>query len=142
MVTDWGEQPGQGAKDDGPTTLAALALERVGALTAGGVEALKARPLAGAAAVAVGFGLALVLWYGRRRKQPRSLRRRLRRAVEAPVGRAGRAARRARHRGGRHVIAGEVAELLPLAMKLLANPLVRGALVSAVTKAVARRVKA
>jgi hypothetical protein len=116
--------------------LAQLANQRLNDLANGLVAAVRAQPMAAAAVIAggvgVGIGLAMA---GRGRPRQEAL-------GEALAGQAEtveKQARRARQGGKRLGRAGDYGDLIPLAMRLLENPVVRGLIIQAVTRSVSKR---
>ncbi|MCC7103827.1 MAG: hypothetical protein IT307_01675 [Chloroflexi bacterium] len=153
MAADWSEPSGQDGTGDGASTLTQLVLDRAGALASATLEAVAERPALGLGALALAGGLIVGLWYGRRRKRPKRAARQVEDNAEESseaaeelvrLGKRGRhAAEPARKAGKRasKVTLKDVAALVPLALKLLENPLVRGALVTALSRSAAKRMK-
>ena len=97
---------------------------------------MRNRPLLTAGALALGFGLAMGLWYVQRSRRLKADQKHAgapARTAEAVISSSKRLAGKIPSR--------EIVELVPLAVKLLENPLVRGLLVSAATRAVVRRLR-
>jgi hypothetical protein len=116
--------------DDAYEDLFEVLIDRAGALANEAASALRANPMLTTALVAAGIGALVGLSLARRR---RSHRQALLDALEAQAGRV-------RHGGGKRASAiGDVGELLPLALKLIENPIVRGFVVRAVTRGFASR---
>jgi hypothetical protein len=116
--------------------LAQLATQRLNELANGLVAAVRAQPIAAAAVIAggvgVGIGLAMA---GRGRSRQQALGDAL--ADEAET--VEKQAKGARKGGKRLGKAGDYGDLIPLAMRLLENPVVRGLIIQAVTRSVSKR---
>jgi hypothetical protein len=150
VVANVNEGSGAGTADEGPrfddngqadqyTDLTQLVTERFTSLAGGLVESIRSHPLIAAAAVAASVGALFGIWMARRR--PRSRTERLQEALAPQVEVVEKGARQARKAGERVRKAANYSELVPLALKLLENPIVRAYLVQALTKRVAKQLK-
>jgi hypothetical protein len=94
------------------------------------------QPMAAAAIMAGGVGVAAGLWVAGRSRSNSEL---LGKALEEQAEQVEQVAKQARKGGRRLGKAGDYGDLLPLAMKLLENPIVRGLIIRAVTRSLSKR---
>ena len=116
--------------------LSQLAMRRLAEMADELVGLINKQPMAAAAIMAGGVGVAAGLWLAGR---SRSKGDQLGRALEEQAGQVEQEAKQARKGGKRLGRVGDYGELLPLVMKLLENPIVRGLIVRAVSKSVSKR---
>lgn len=128
----WSDDGGQ---SDQYEDLPGLVLGRLSGLANALVEGVRAQPIVAAAIIAAGVGVLIGVGLARRHEDRAD---EAREAVVEEVTRAGKRARKAGERGGRLV---DYGELLPLAMKLWENPVVRGYVLRTATQMVAKRFK-
>jgi hypothetical protein len=101
------------------------------------IEAIRSQPLVAAAIIAAGIGVSVGIWMANR---PRSRREALRDAVADRTSRARQQAGRVGKGGGKGLgRVGAYGELLPLALKLLENPVVRALIIQSITRRLTRR---
>jgi hypothetical protein len=124
MATD----PGDGPTDesmDASQSVTGRAAEAANQLT----ELLRAQPAAASAIVASAIGGAIGVWLASRRPSTGG----------ALGGQAAGVVERAQKGGKRLGKAAEYGQLIPLAMKLLENPVVRGLIIQAITRSLSKR---
>ena len=112
-----------------------LVTRRLTDLANGLVDAVRARPVVAAAIIAAGVGVLVGVALARRSS---SRTEQVRATLDEGLETVTRRARRGGKRAGRAM---DYGELVPLAMKLLQNPIVRGYALGAVARVVARRMK-
>lgn len=121
--------PSNGASGDDHDDLLQALTESIGEVAAGLASTIRANPALATALIAIGIGALIGVSFARR---PRSRRERLMEELEEQVSRV-------RRPGKRLSAAADYGGLLPMALKLLENPVVRGFLIRTVTKSFARR---
>lgn len=119
--------------------LVQLARARVTAAASGLFETLRANPSVAAGIVAVGIGAVVGIGLGRRRRKGAGAA--IAEAVEDRAEAVAKGAKRAAGGARKAGRAMDYGELLPLAMKLFENPVVRGFVVQAAMKNLAKRFK-
>jgi hypothetical protein len=107
------------------------ARETAGALT----RVMQERPMLAAALAAGGFGALIGFLLANR---SRSKTDQLEEVIEEQTERAGKQAKKSARALGK---ASDLSELLPIVMKLAGNPLIRGMVVSALSKSLAKKLK-
>ena len=142
---DGGSEPGGSSEtrpddasglSDQYVDLSQMAASRLGEVADQFVGFLNRQPLAAAAMVAGGLGVVAGLWLaGRSRSQSELLGK----ALEEQAEEVEKEAKQARKGGKRLGKAGDYGDLLPLVMRLLENPIVRGLIIRAVTRSVSKR---
>jgi hypothetical protein len=136
MTTNPSESSDSGLSDD-YVDIPTLVVRRLSDAANGMVQAIRSQPLAAAAIIAAGVGVAVGLWIANR---PRSRREVLRDAVADRASRVGeRAGGIGKGGGSRLGRAADYGQLVPLALKLLENPVVRGIVIQAITRRLTRR---
>ena len=124
MATDPGDAPTDESMDASQSVIGRAA-EAANQLT----ELLRAQPAAASAVVASAIGGAIGLWLASRRSSKGG-------ALGGPAAGVVEQAQKGGKRLGK---AGEYGQLIPLAMKLLENPVVRGLIIQAITKNLSKR---
>lgn len=125
----------EGGPSDQYEDLPGLVRGRLTVLATALVEGVRAQPIVAAAIIAAGAGVLIGLSLARRGK---SRPEQVRATVFDELAQTGKRARKAGRRRGRVL---DYGELLPLAMKLFENPIVRGYVLRSATKLIAKRFK-
>ena len=133
-----GARPDESGLNDQYVDLVQLAANRASQLADALVAGIQARPLVAAAVIAGGVGALVGLSLARRSRSPQA---KLGKALKDQARVAEKQAEAARKGGQRLRKVTDYGELVPLAMKLLENPIVRAFIVQTVTKRLVRRFK-